>query len=205
MRDQSLRGHIANLEQQGELIRITKEADPHENVAAIGWKAYDRPGKATLFDNLKGFPGWQLVNQVITDRRKWAIALGVSEDELIATLDDRIFVLTPQARVLELPQGATPIDFASLRQEGKVAPGASWPSRMAVTIICRMRVCSGRPLSSGMLKRNSRMGPDHSESAAVAQRNRMLWRCLGFGGGPNVVFSIRQRPAAQCAIPGDPT
>ncbi|MCE3602304.1 bifunctional (p)ppGpp synthetase/guanosine-3',5'-bis(diphosphate) 3'-pyrophosphohydrolase [Massilia sp. P8910] len=28
------------------------------------------------------------------------------------TLDDRIFVLTPQARVLELPVGATPIDFA---------------------------------------------------------------------------------------------
>jgi GTP pyrophosphokinase len=27
-------------------------------------------------------------------------------------LDDRIFVLTPQARVLELPVGATPIDFA---------------------------------------------------------------------------------------------
>jgi GTP pyrophosphokinase len=29
-----------------------------------------------------------------------------------ASLDDRIFVLTPQARVLELPVGATPIDFA---------------------------------------------------------------------------------------------
>jgi GTP pyrophosphokinase len=28
------------------------------------------------------------------------------------TLDDRIFVLTPQARVLELPVGATPVDFA---------------------------------------------------------------------------------------------
>jgi GTP pyrophosphokinase len=34
-------------------------------------------------------------------------------EQLKATaLDDRIFVLTPQARVLELPQGATPIDFA---------------------------------------------------------------------------------------------
>ena len=34
-------------------------------------------------------------------------------EKLKATsLDDRIFVLTPQARVLELPVGATPIDFA---------------------------------------------------------------------------------------------
>ena len=40
------------------------------------------------------------------EQREWV-------EKLKATaLDDRIFVLTPQARVLELPQGATPIDFA---------------------------------------------------------------------------------------------
>ena len=63
MRDQSLRGHVQNLEQQGELIRVDKETDPHGNVAAIGWKTYDRFGKSTLYTNLKKFSGWQLVSQ----------------------------------------------------------------------------------------------------------------------------------------------
>jgi GTP pyrophosphokinase len=39
-------------------------------------------------------------------RREWVDKLK------LATLDDRIYVLTPQARVIELPSGATPIDFA---------------------------------------------------------------------------------------------
>ena len=90
MRDQSLRGHVQNLEQQGELIRVDKETDPHSNVAAIGWKTYDRFGKSTLYTNLKNFPGWQLASQIVTDRRKWAIGFGVSEDDVIPTLVQRI-------------------------------------------------------------------------------------------------------------------
>jgi 2,5-furandicarboxylate decarboxylase 1 len=86
MRDQSFRGHVRNLEQQGELVRIDREADPLSNVSAVGWKAYDRLGKSTLFTNLKGHPGWSLACQVVTDRRKWAIGLGVSEDQVIPTL-----------------------------------------------------------------------------------------------------------------------
>jgi GTP pyrophosphokinase len=39
-------------------------------------------------------------------RREWV------EKLKSAALDDRIYVLTPQARVIELPSGATPIDFA---------------------------------------------------------------------------------------------
>lgn len=39
-------------------------------------------------------------------RREWV------EKLKSAAIDDRIYVLTPQARVIELPSGATPIDFA---------------------------------------------------------------------------------------------
>lgn len=46
-----------------------------------------------------------VVNQEET-HREWVEKLKA------ATLDDRIYVLTPQARVIELPAGATPIDFA---------------------------------------------------------------------------------------------
>lgn len=42
----------------------------------------------------------------LENRRDWV------EQLKAAPLDDRIYVLTPQARVIELPRGATPIDFA---------------------------------------------------------------------------------------------
>ena len=90
MRDQSLRGHVGNLEQQGEMTRFDTEVDPHENLSALGWKTYDQLGKSSLFTNLKGFPGWTVCNQIVTDRKKWSIAIGVDESELIPTLVDRI-------------------------------------------------------------------------------------------------------------------
>ena len=90
MGDQSIRSFVAGLEQRGELVRFREPVDPLSDLTAIGWKTYDRLGKASLFTNLTGFPGWQAVNQIVCDRRKWAVALGVDEDEVIATLGDRI-------------------------------------------------------------------------------------------------------------------
>ena len=87
---QSLRGHIRNLEQQGELIRVDCETDPEENVSAIGWKTYDQLGKSSLFTNLTGFPGWQLCSQIVTDRKKWAIGLNLSEENLLQQLVARV-------------------------------------------------------------------------------------------------------------------
>ena len=90
MPDQSIRTYIASLLQQGELTRFAHEVDPDENLSAISWRNFAEQGKGCLFENIKGHPDWQVVSQMVADRRKWGVALGVSEEEVVSTLNDRI-------------------------------------------------------------------------------------------------------------------
>jgi len=90
MRDQSLRGYLSRLERAGEILRITKEVDPAENMGALQWKAYDEKGKATYFENIKGHPGWEACSQIFTDRRKWALGLNLTEDELLSAMSKKL-------------------------------------------------------------------------------------------------------------------
>jgi GTP pyrophosphokinase len=74
------------------------------------------------------------------------------------TLDDRIFVLTPQARVIELPVGATPIDFAyhlhsdvghrcrGARVDGQMVP-LNTPLKSGQT--CEIITAKGAPGTAG--------------------------------------------------------
>ena len=54
MRDQSIRTHLANLEQQGELIRFTAEIDPDETMSAVSHRSFAELGKSCLFENIAG-------------------------------------------------------------------------------------------------------------------------------------------------------
>ena len=90
MPDQSIRTFIASLLQQGELTRFTHEIDPDENLSAVSWRNFAETGKGCLFESVKGHLDWQVVSQIVADRRKWGVALGVSEDEVVATLNERI-------------------------------------------------------------------------------------------------------------------
>ena len=139
--DQSIRGYLANLEQQGELVRFQKKVDPLENLTAIGWKTYDRLGKASLFDNLTGFPGWQVCNQIITDRRKWGIGLGVEEGEVIETFNQRVkepiepvMVNKTEAPVKELIYQGDGVNLAKLPAAwtSELDPGPFIASGMAI-------------------------------------------------------------------------
>ena len=90
MPDQSLRTFLANLEQRGELIRFSREVDPAANMAAIEWKAFNELGKASLFTSLKGHEGWRAASEILADRRKWAIGLGVDENGILEEVAGRL-------------------------------------------------------------------------------------------------------------------
>ncbi len=90
MVDQSIRRHLLSLEQHGELTRFNAEVDPDENLSAVSWKTFAERGKACLFERVKGHPGWRVASQIVADRAKWAVALGVDAEEVVPTLNRRI-------------------------------------------------------------------------------------------------------------------
>jgi len=88
--DQSMRGFLDRLEKMGELVRFEKQVDPETNMAAIEWKTYDQLGKGSLFTNIKGHKGWQACSQILADRKKWAAALSLTEEEFLPALARKI-------------------------------------------------------------------------------------------------------------------
>ncbi len=83
LQDQGIRGYLQKLENSGEMLRVTKEVDPQTNLSAIEWKTYDQHGKATIFENIKGHPEWQVCSQIFTDRTKWSLGVNLQEDEFL--------------------------------------------------------------------------------------------------------------------------
>lgn len=88
--DQSYRTFLAELEAQGELVRFVKPVHPTRNMSAVEWKTYNELGKSSLFTNIEGHPGWTACSQIVADRRKWAIGLGLKEDDFLQEISRRL-------------------------------------------------------------------------------------------------------------------
>lgn len=108
VRDRSEAGHGKAVEIQ---IRTREMHDRAEHGAAAHW-AYKEAGN-------KGYAGvvadsdYDARIAVLRQLLEWERDLSNKALERGATLfDDRIYVLTPQASLIELPKGATPVDFA---------------------------------------------------------------------------------------------
>ena len=88
------------------MIRFNKEVDPLANMAAVEWKAYNELGKSSLFTNIKGHEGWQACSQILADRRKWSIGLGIEEEALLETVSAR---LRAPVGTVAVPRAAAPV------------------------------------------------------------------------------------------------
>ena len=101
-------------------IRTQEMHNLAENGVAAHWRYKEEGGSNFKSQEYDEKIAW--LRQLLAWKSEVADAVTSASDEEAqrewveklksTTLDDRIFVLTPQARVLELPVGATPIDFA---------------------------------------------------------------------------------------------
>lgn len=76
-RDGGLREYLAQLEQLGELHRVTAEVDPVHELGAIAYESLRDRGPALLFENVKGYDT-PLVTNVLSTDAKVAAAFGVA-------------------------------------------------------------------------------------------------------------------------------
>ena len=82
-----LRSFLADAESADRLYRISKEVDPHTNIGALS----DESDRVMLFENIKGYEGWQVAANLCQNRDIEMVALGVdSRDEVIKKLAESI-------------------------------------------------------------------------------------------------------------------
>jgi 2,5-furandicarboxylate decarboxylase 1 len=74
-----------------QLIRIDDEVDPITQAAAL-CSASPRP---LMLTRLRGFPGWRLVDILVKDRERQALALGTTPKNVVRHLADRMFTRVP--------------------------------------------------------------------------------------------------------------
>lgn len=85
-----LRTYVDALDRAGELVRVTHEVDPDQEIAAIAdrsSRALGDANKALLFENVKGSKFPVLINAMGSHRRM-EIALGLGFDELEGLIGD---------------------------------------------------------------------------------------------------------------------
>lgn len=201
--DQSYRTFLRALEERDELIRFTKAVHPEKNMSAVEWRAYNELGKASLFTNIEGYPGWTACSQIVADRRKWAIGLGVSADNFVQDIAARF----------RKPIKATRVDpdQAPVKQVKLIGAEASLEDLPAMLV---SEKDAGRFIPSGIsfvrdpetgignmaFHRQQIMGPDKSGFCMVPRHTRRIYDKYSARGLPTpVAIVIGVHPAIWLA------
>jgi 4-hydroxy-3-polyprenylbenzoate decarboxylase len=99
-----LRDWIALLEREGELVRVTAEADPHLEITEITDRTVKAGGPALLFTNPKGARHPLLINQFGTERRM-CLAFGERSLDDVATRLEEVLEMQPPQGLVEKVKG----------------------------------------------------------------------------------------------------
>jgi UbiD family decarboxylase len=76
-----LREFIQDLERRGQLVRITREVDPDQEITVIQHRVIAAQGPALLFERVKGSP-YRVVSNLFGTRQRVALACGADPQEL---------------------------------------------------------------------------------------------------------------------------
>jgi 4-hydroxy-3-polyprenylbenzoate decarboxylase len=127
-----LRGFIAQLEQRGQLRRITSLVDPDLEVAEIAHRMLERGGPALVFENVKGSPYPVAINLMGTlERICWAMNMTAPAE--LETLGKKLSLLQQPKPPKKFSQA---IEFGKLLFDVlKAKPGRDlWPACQQVVV-----------------------------------------------------------------------
>ncbi|HZD40014.1 MAG TPA: UbiD family decarboxylase [Terriglobales bacterium] len=80
---EDLRGFLAHLESQEQLLRVKEEVGVKHEIAAGMRKTSDIGGPALLFENVRGYAGWRVLGGLFATRKLVALALGVAPEQML--------------------------------------------------------------------------------------------------------------------------
>jgi UbiD family decarboxylase len=83
MNYRDFRDFLNLLERNGKLVRVRQEVDTRFDIAAGIRKVSDTDGPALLYESIRNYPGWRVAAGVFATRKLLALALSVSEDEML--------------------------------------------------------------------------------------------------------------------------
>jgi 4-hydroxy-3-polyprenylbenzoate decarboxylase len=123
-----LREWIKKLDKKGELKRVREEVDPILEMAEIADRAAKMPagGPALLFENVKGYPGAQVLMNQFGSERRMKLALEVdSLDEIAVRIEELMHPKSPTGildKIKMLPKLAEVGGFFPKTIDAKNAP-----------------------------------------------------------------------------------
>ncbi|MBI2881238.1 MAG: UbiD family decarboxylase [Candidatus Tectomicrobia bacterium] len=94
---QDLRTYLEDIEE--EVLHITKEVDPLTEMGAL----CSQSARPLLFENVKGYPGWRVVDRIISTRKLQGIALGVPPQRVMHETAARLAQGPGEIRIAESP------------------------------------------------------------------------------------------------------